>query len=96
VVSDIGIATCLDGRSGETLWRERLGGNYSASPVFADGRIYFLSEEGVATVLAPGKTFRKLASNQLDGATLASMAISDQSIFVRTDSALYRLGVRQP
>jgi outer membrane protein assembly factor BamB len=96
VVSDIGIATCLDGRTGETLWRERLGGNYSASPVFADGRIYFLSEEGVATVLAPGKTFRKLAANQLDGATLASMAISDQSIFIRTDSALYRLGIRQP
>jgi outer membrane protein assembly factor BamB len=95
VVSDIGIATCLDGRTGETLWRERLGGNYSASPVFADGRIYFLSEEGVATVLAPGKTFRKLASSQLDGATLASMAISDRSIFIRTDSALYRLGSAQ-
>ena len=96
VVSDIGIATCLDGRTGETLWRERLGGNYSASPVFADGRIYFLSEEGVATVLAPGKTFRKLAANQLDGATLASMAIANGSIFIRTDSALYRLVVRQP
>ncbi len=92
VVSDIGIATCLDGRTGETLWRERLGGNYSASPVFADGRIYFLSEEGVATVLAPGKTFRKLATNTLDGSTLASMAIADRSIFIRTDSALYRLG----
>jgi len=96
VVNDMGIATCLDSRTGETIWRERLGGNYSASPVFADGRIYFLSEEGVATVLAPGKTFRKLAANQLDGATLASMAISDQSIFIRTDSALYRLGIRQP
>jgi outer membrane protein assembly factor BamB len=87
----MGIATCLDSRTGETLWRERLGGNYSASPVFADGRIYFLSEEGVATVLAPGRTFRKLATNQLDGATLASMAIADKSIFIRTDSALYRV-----
>jgi outer membrane protein assembly factor BamB len=96
IVNDMGIATCLDGRTGETLWRERLGGNYSASPVFADGRIYFLSEEGVATVLAPGKTFSKLATSTLDGAMLASMAISDQSIFIRTDSALYRLGIRQP
>jgi outer membrane protein assembly factor BamB len=93
VVNDMGIATCLDSRTGETLWRERLGGNYSASPVFADGRIYFLSEEGVATVLAPGKTFRKLATNQLDGAMLASMAVADRSIFIRTDAALYRLGV---
>ena len=92
VVNDMGIATCLDGRTGETLWRERLGGNYSASPVFADGRIYFLSEEGVATVLAPGRVFQKLATNSLDGAMLASMAVADRSIFIRTDSALYRLG----
>jgi hypothetical protein len=74
-----------------THWRERLGGNYSASPIFADGRIYFLSEEGVTTVLAPGTAFRKLATNTLDGATLASMAVSDRSIFIRSDSALYRL-----
>jgi outer membrane protein assembly factor BamB len=91
IVNDMGIATCLDGRTGETHWRERLGGNYSASPVFADGRIYFLSEEGVATVLAPGKTFQKLATSTLDGAMLASLAVADRSIFIRTDSALYRL-----
>jgi outer membrane protein assembly factor BamB len=92
IVNDLGIATCLDARTGTTHWRERLGGNYSASPIFADGRIYFLSEEGVATVLAPGTQFQKLASNTLDGATLASMAVSDRSIFIRSDSALYRLG----
>jgi outer membrane protein assembly factor BamB len=96
IVNDMGIATCLDSRTGETVWRERLGGNYSASPVFADGRIYFLSEEGVATVLAPGRTFRKLATNQIDGATLASMAIADKSIFIRTDAALYRLSAVRP
>jgi outer membrane protein assembly factor BamB len=93
VVSDIGIATCLDARSGAPYWRERLGGNYSASPIFAAGRIYFLSEEGVATVIAPGREFRTLATSTLDGATLASMAVSDRSIFIRTDTALYRLGV---
>jgi outer membrane protein assembly factor BamB len=93
VVSDLGIATCLDAATGEVRWRERLGGNYSASPIFADGRIYFLSEEGVATVLAPGTEFRKLATNTLDGSTLASMAVSDRSIFIRTDTALYRLAV---
>ena len=73
----------------------RIGGNYSASPVFADGRIYFLSEEGAATVIAPGKEFSVLARNQLDGATLASMAVSSGSIFIRSDSHLYRLGTRQ-
>ena len=69
-----------------------MDGNYSASPVFADGRIYFLSEEGVATVIAPGPAFRELATNTLDGATLASMAVSDGSIFIRSDRHLYRLG----
>ena len=63
-----------------------------AMPVFADGRIYFLSEEGVATVIAPGPEFRLLSTSRLDGATLASMAISDKSIFIRTDSHLYRIG----
>jgi hypothetical protein len=62
--------------------------------VFADGRIYFLSEEGVATVLAPGKEFRRLATNSLDGATLASMAVSNGAIFIRTQSHLYRIGTR--
>ena len=84
IVNDGGIASCLDATTGALHWQQRLGGNYSASPVFADGRIYFLSEEGVATVIAPGKEFRKLATNTLDGATLASMAVSGGSIFIRT------------
>jgi outer membrane protein assembly factor BamB len=93
VVNDGGIATCLDARSGATHWVQRLGGGgYSASPVLADGRIYFLSEGGVGTVIAPGKEFRKLATNTLEGETLASMAVSAASIFIRSDSHLYRIG----
>jgi outer membrane protein assembly factor BamB len=91
VVSDIGIASCLDARTGEVRWIERLGGNYSASPIFADGRIYFLSEEGVATVVAPGTEFRPIAQNTLDGATLASIAVSGGSFFIRSHSHLYRI-----
>ena len=72
-----------------------IGGNHSASPIFADGRIYFLSEEGVATVIAPGKTFQKLAVNELDGATLASMAVSRGSIFIRSLTHLYRIAGSQ-
>ena len=91
IVNDAGIASCLDARTGMPHWQQRIGGNYSASPVFADGRIYFLAEEGEATVILPGKDFRKLATNRLDGATLASMAISVGSIFIRSDRYLYRL-----
>ena len=91
IVNDVGIATCVDARTGQLHWRQRLNGNFSASPVYAAGRIYFLSEEGVATVLAPGTTFQKLGVNTLDGSTLASIAASGGSFFIRSDSSLYRI-----
>lgn len=92
IVSDIGIATCMDAETGKIHWQQRLGGNHSASPVFADGRIYFLNEQGEANVLAPGKKFRRLATNSLDGLTLASPAISGGSIYLRSSRHLYRIG----
>lgn len=91
MVNDAGIAICLDARTGAALWAQRLSGPHSASPVFADGRIYFLSEEGVTTVVAPGGEFRALATNELDGLTYASMAVSAGSFFIRTDKYLYRV-----
>ncbi|MGH9755286.1 MAG: PQQ-binding-like beta-propeller repeat protein [Blastocatellia bacterium] len=91
MVSDNGIASCVDAKTGAEHWRARLGGNHSASPIHADGRIYFLSEEGESVVIAPGKEFKALARNQLDGPTLASMAVSNGSIFVRSQTHLYRL-----
>jgi outer membrane protein assembly factor BamB len=91
VVTDGGIATCLDARTGAAIWQQRLGGTYSASPVFAGGSIYFAAEQGVTTVIAPGKEFRRLATNRLDGGLLASMAVSNGSLFLRTDSHLYRI-----
>ena len=94
IVNDGGIVSCLDATTGETRWQHRLDGSFSASPVFADGRIYFLNEEGVATVILPGKEFRTLATNHVDGETLASMAVSAGSIFIRTNSHLYRIGTK--
>ncbi len=94
VVTDFGIATCVDAHTGDIHWQERLGGNHSASPVFVDGRIYFQNEEGVTTVIAPGPEFRELARNRLDGVTLASMAVSDGALFLRTDTHLYRIEER--
>jgi outer membrane protein assembly factor BamB len=93
-VSDTGVLSLADAMSGQIVWQQRLGGNYSASPVFADGRIYFQSEEGMTTVLAPGREFKRLAVNRLDGATLASMAVSNGSFFIRSQSHLYRIGGR--
>jgi outer membrane protein assembly factor BamB len=91
IVSDIGIATCMDAETGKIHWQQRLGGNHSASPVFADGRIYFLNEQGETNVLVPGKKFRRLGTNSLDGLTLASPAISGGSIYLRSSNQLYRI-----
>ena len=91
MVSDNGIASCLDAKSGKEVWRQRLPGTYSASPVFADGKIYFLNEVGETTVIAPGGDFRKLASNLLDGEFLASMAVSGRAFYLRSSTHLYRV-----
>ena len=89
IITDFGIATCVDATTGEVHWQNRIGGNHSASPVFADGRIYFQSEEGVTTVIEPGTDFQVLAKNELDGVTIASMAVSNGALVIRTDSHLY-------
>jgi len=91
MVSDNGVASCLDAITGEQHWQKRLGGNFSASPLFADGRIYFQDEQGQATVIAPGTSFQQLAKNPIEGRTLASYAVADGAIFLRTDTSLYRL-----
>ena len=96
IVTDGGIASCIDAKTGAVIWQSRLGGTYSASPIFADGRLYFPSEQGVTTVIAPGREARRLATNALDGGLMASMAVAGGSFFLRTDSALYRVSERTP
>ncbi|MBI5770751.1 MAG: PQQ-like beta-propeller repeat protein [Verrucomicrobia bacterium] len=94
-VDDKGVATCWDARTGKVHWQERIDGNYSASPVAADGRLYFQNETGTGTVLRAGRTFEKLAVNKLEERSLASYAIADGAIFLRTAGHLYRIQ-RQP
>jgi outer membrane protein assembly factor BamB len=92
IVSDAGIARCLDIHTGRALWTERLKGEYKASPVAAEGRIYFLNSHGLCTVISASERFDKLAENQLDDDTLASPVISDGHIFIRGRKAIYCLG----
>jgi outer membrane protein assembly factor BamB len=91
-VSDAGIATCADAKTGKVHWNERLGGGFSASPVFADGRVYFQNEEGVGYVLKAGKSFEQLAKNELGERTLASCAVDDGALFIRGAEHLFRIG----
>ena len=88
-VSSKGVATCLEAESGRLLWQRRLGGNFAASPLAADGKLYFSSEEGTTIVLLPGREYRELARNQLFGRTLASLAVAGNSLLIRTDQLLY-------
>lgn len=90
-VSDSGVASCVDARTGRLHWNERLGGDFSASPLHANGRIYFTNERGRTIVVKASTTFEKLAENDLGERTLASLGVSGPSILIRTEENLYRL-----
>ena len=94
VVKNGGIVTCADPESGQVKYRSRLGapGGYYASPVAADGRIYFASDSGVVTVIAAGEELKVLSRNPLDERIMATPAIVDDTLYVRTDSKLYAFG----
>lgn len=91
MVSDGGIATCLDAKSGQVHWRERLTGAYSASLLHGGGHIYCLSEQGVCSILKPGKTFELVGTCAIGGRTLASLAVDGDALLLRTEQALFRI-----
>lgn len=90
-VSDNGIGSCVDARTGDVHWQERIGGNFSASPLLADGKIYLLDEAGTCTVIKPGKEYEELARNSIEGRTLASITPLDHALLLRSDTHLYRI-----
>ena len=87
-----GVLTCLDAERGEPVWRKRISGKYSASPVATADGIFFFSDSGETTVIAPGDTFDLLAKNRLDGQIFASPAITEDALLIRTGEALYKIG----
>ena len=94
MVSDKGVATCLDADSGEVRFSERLGGNFCSSPLYADGRIWVGNREGQTFILTPGKEFHVEATNQLDGEIMATPIAVGPALFLRTDKAVYRIEKR--
>jgi outer membrane protein assembly factor BamB len=89
-----GIVFCRVAKSGELVYSGRLGaaGYYYSSPVAADNKVYIGSEDGVVVVLDAGETLNILATNKLDGAILATPALVDRNIYVRTENHLYAFG----
>jgi outer membrane protein assembly factor BamB len=91
--NDGGVASAIEAKTGVEVWSQRVAenSNYSASPIFAGGNIYCFSEEGKATVLAPGREFKKLAENKLDAGFMASPAVTGNALILRTKTHLYRV-----
>ena len=92
LVTNDGIARCVDAAMGRLYWKERLKGEYRASPLAADGRIYFLNTQGLTTVVSAEKRFNKLVEDELDDETLASPIVSEGKIFIRGRKTLYCIG----
>jgi len=91
-VTDTGVAKCLRASTGEEIWRKRLQGKHSASPIWADGRIYFLSEKGKTTVIPDTGEFKVLAENELEEKCIASPAVSRKQIFIRSENNIFCIG----
>jgi outer membrane protein assembly factor BamB len=93
-VDDNATAGCIDAKTGEQVWVNRVTGPaFSASPLYADGVIYFFAEDGSATVIQPGREYKEIAKNKLDGGKECKQtpAIAGKSLFIRTESNLYRI-----
>ena len=91
LLSDRGVLICKQATTGNTVWSERLEGQYGASLLYADNRIYISSKQGKTIVIEPGLTFRVLAVNELDGFLGASPAVAGKSLLLRTKTHLYRV-----
>jgi len=91
MVTDAGIVNCVDAKNGDEVWHGRIDGQYSASPILAEGRIYFFSEQGKTTVIAPGREFKVLGESQLADGIMATPAIAGNAFFIRTKTSCYRI-----
>jgi outer membrane protein assembly factor BamB len=85
------VTTCLEAVTGHPVWQQRIAGKYSASPIFADGKIYLFSHEGIGTVIRAGRKFELLARNELGDGFMASPAVTGKSLILRSRSHLYRV-----
>ena len=91
MINDVGIASAVEARTGALVWQSRVGGTFSASPVYAAGRIYMFDEDGRTTAIEAGREYKMLAQNELENGFMASPAIAGDAFFLRTTRDLYRI-----
>lgn len=91
MINDVGIASAVEAKTGSLVWQSRVGGTFSASPLYANGRIYVFDEDGKTTVLQAGREFKVLGENQLENGFMASPAVAGNALFLRTSTDVYRI-----
>jgi outer membrane protein assembly factor BamB len=91
MITDAGVASCLEAKTGDLVWTARVGGTFSASPIAAENRVYFFDEDGKTTVIDAGREYKVLAQNQLGDGFMASPAIAGKAFFLRSRTHLYRI-----
>jgi len=91
MVSDQGFTSCLEAKTGRELWKERLsaGGYHWASPLYADGKVYFSGKKGIVSIIAAAREFQLLAENRFEASFIASPAIAGDNIILRSLTHLY-------
>ena len=92
MANDVGVLTAVDAATGERVWQERVDGVFSASPVAGGGHVYFVSENGETVVVKAGRAPQVVARNALGERAVASPAISNGQIFIRTDRHVFAIG----
>jgi outer membrane protein assembly factor BamB len=96
MISDDGVASCREPKSGKVVWLKRLKGSFAASPIYAAGRIYLFDREGKIIVLQPGRDFKQLAESNLGAGFMASPAVIGDDLILRGKSKLFCVGAEQP
>jgi outer membrane protein assembly factor BamB len=91
LVAGGGITSCIDTKDGRIVWKERLGGDYAASLLHANGHVFVFDSGGKSHVIKPGDTYKLVATNQLESGLMASPAVAGDALILRTKTHLYRI-----
>jgi outer membrane protein assembly factor BamB len=86
-----GIVACIDAKTGKYHWTERIGGEFTSSPLFANGNVYFFDQSGKTTIVKASAKFEVVAKNNLPDGFMASPAVSGNALFLRSKKSLYRI-----
>ena len=91
-MDDKGVASCHDAKTGKLHWQERLAAEFSASPIYAGGNLYFSAQDGKVYVVAAKPEFEQVAVNRLADGFMASPAVAGNELILRTKTHLYSIG----